>query len=556
MRNLNLFIIDAIAPFFVGYQKRVINWSKIPFSNLEAGNRLDLDKTRAIREAYGQFLIRIKEQGFNAISIDDVAHLVLFDFYPEDLRSKIRDYRAFFGQLFRMTADAGIKIYLNTDIMFFNEAIKKRFGTSVKKTTRMLHDALEQVFRDFPVDGIIFRIGECDGSDVVGDFNSRLTIKTPRSANRFIRELIPLFEDAGKLFIFRTWTVGSYRIGDLIWNEKTFKETFKDITSPNFIISMKYGDTDFFGALELNPLFYSLEHPTLLELQTRRERECFGVMPYYVGWDYEEYYRKLKAVNNLAGISVWCQTGGWSRNKELTFLENSSIWNELNTAASIRIFKDGWDADQVVSQYFPDDKNQAFLRKFHDLFFNILYPKGFSEKNLYFRRTRIPPLIWLSWDYITVNPLIKTLYRKFDPSGPEFVVEDNEVEQVREMGRELNIERIDFLCDTLRLFLHCTRAVFGDYPEKQLISETEQYREQHSDCNLKFRITPESGSHRWIERLLPVFVRNGPNYRLIDRIILNDSLSLIQLKLLLWFSRGNLPKYANKRAMNLDVLFK
>ncbi|MBU2512769.1 glycosyl hydrolase family 67 [bacterium] len=553
---MKLFIIDAIGPFFVGYNKRVVNWSKIPFRNLECGNHLDPIKIKMVKEAYSKFLIRISALGFNAISIDDVAHLVEFDFYPESLKIKLREYKQLYKTIFDLTVQKGIKIFVNTDIMFFNPFIEGIVGTSIAKNTELLQEALIRVFTDFPIDGIIFRIGECDGSDVVGDFNSRLIVKTPKTANRFIKTLLPVFEEFNQHFIFRTWTIGSYPIGDLIWNPKTFKAAFAGINSPHFIVSMKYGDTDFFSNLELNPLFYSSNFQTILELQTRRERECFGALPYYVGWDYEKYYKKLQLTKKLVGISVWCQTGGWSRNKELTFIDDTSVWNELNTVASIKIFKEGWSANQAVEGFFSDKETLLFLEGFHNLLFKILYPKDFADKTLYFRRTRIPPLMWLSWDYVSVNPLIKALYRFSSILGRSTDVNENDIERIRQIGLELKIGRINFYCDTLRMLLYCSLTVSGAFSESNLMDLIDQYTARFPGNNLKFKITPERRTIINLGWLMPLLIRKNSSYRLFDKIMLNGGLSRIQLSLMLGFSKDHLPKFANKRAMRPEVLFK
>ena len=553
---MDLYIIDAIGPFFIDYQKRVVNWSKIPFVNLEDGNRLDQQKLARIQPAFETFLERILELGFNAISIDDVAHLVCFDFYSESLKSKLKEYEPFFLSLFQLARKKGIRIYVNTDIMFSNPEIRKEVGRGLGSNIRFLQDTLKNLFDTYPVDGVIFRIGECDGEDVIGDFNSSLLIKTPRAANRLIKELLPTFEDYDKQLIFRTWTVGSYPIGDLIWNPDTFNEAFEGINSPYFIVSLKYGDTDFFSSLELNPLFYMPKHKTILELQTRRERECFGALPYYVGWDYETYYRKLKSVKELVGVSVWCQTGGWSRNNELTFLHNGSAWNELNTFASIRIFKDNWTADQAADRFFSGTRIPQFLKRFHDLFFRILYPSYFARKSLFFRRTRIPPLVWLSWDYISVNSLMISLYRAYNKKNELVGVTEQEIEEVRLLGKELDIDRIDFYCDTLTVFLSCSRAVQDGYPIDKLLADIDRYKSNYPGCNLKFKISENSDENKTIKRLVPILLRETSDYRLIDRIMLNRFFSQVQLFFMLRLSRDQLPKYANKRAMRPEVLFK
>lgn len=554
--NPELFLIDAIAPFFIGYEKRVINWSKIPFTNLEKGDRLDLSKIERILDAYARFITRIRELGFNAVTIDDIAHMAVFDFYPEALQSKLLEYREFYQSIFEITRRKGLKIYVTTDIMFFNASIERQYGRGFNRIAGLLEHALAKVFSRFPaVDGVVFRIGETDGTDVVGDFSSQLVIKTPEGANRLIKHLMPLFEDFKKQLIFRTWTVGSYRIGDLIWNRETFDKTFADIRSPNLIISMKYGDTDFFSAIKVNPLFYQLrDHQVLLELQSRRERELFGNLPYYVGWDYERYQRRLKAMKNRVGISVWCQTGGWSRNNRLTFLESEPGWNELNAIAAIKIFRDEASADEVVSGFFDDPEKLSFLKSFHDLLYRILYIPGFAEKTLYFRRTRIPPLLWMTWDYVTVNPMISGLYRAF--SHGDLGVDESQIEAVRLRGRQLGIERIDFYCDTLLLFRQCARTILGKHTTRDLIKEVDEYRNRWPDCNMKFKLAAEDKVPRLFQALIPVMIREQARYRMIDHIMMSRWLSWTQMKLLEIINADQLPKYANKRAMRLDVLFR
>ena len=41
MQNPEWLIIDGIAPFFRGYGKKRVNWSKIPFTHVEKSGMLD-----------------------------------------------------------------------------------------------------------------------------------------------------------------------------------------------------------------------------------------------------------------------------------------------------------------------------------------------------------------------------------------------------------------------------------------------------------------------------------------------------------------------------------
>jgi hypothetical protein len=52
--------------------------------------------------------------------------------------------------------------------------------------------------------------------DVLGDFQSRIILKKPAQARQMLKSLLPVFEQHGKLLIFRTWTVGVSKLGALL----------------------------------------------------------------------------------------------------------------------------------------------------------------------------------------------------------------------------------------------------------------------------------------------------------------------------------------------------
>lgn len=114
-----LFIIDAIGLFFQGYKDAPINWSKIPFHHLERDGRVDCKKFQRIRDHFETFIERVADMGYNAISLDDVAHLVNFDWYPPELQQKIREYQAEYRELIAMARDLRLKVFITTDLMFF-----------------------------------------------------------------------------------------------------------------------------------------------------------------------------------------------------------------------------------------------------------------------------------------------------------------------------------------------------------------------------------------------------------------------------------------------------
>ncbi len=218
-------IIDALGPFIVSSPLGdTVNWSKVPFTTIETNGRLTGTTQQKIIERFERYTDRITALGYDSISIDDLAHLVTFDFYHDELRALIDDYAKLYKQLFAIASLRQLKIFINTDYLFYNDDILAHLEATGLSAEAFFETVLNEAFVAFPeIDGIIMRIGEKDGHDVSGHFLSRLTLRTPKQANKLLTRILPLFEQHDKLLVFRTWTVGAYRIGDLIWNEKTFK---------------------------------------------------------------------------------------------------------------------------------------------------------------------------------------------------------------------------------------------------------------------------------------------------------------------------------------------
>ncbi len=554
----DLFIIDGIGAFFTGYKRNVINWSKIPFDHLEKRRRLKKKLLKRILENFEKFLRHACSFGYNAVSLDDVAHLASFDIYPEELLSKISHYRSFFGKVIKLCHSYKLKVFLTTDVMFFNEQIRRYTRMRLPEIIGFLGMACRQVFETFKIDGVIARIGERDGNDVEGEFLSDLCIRTPKEANRLIKGLLPLFEQKKKLLIFRTWTVGAHAIGDLMWNAATYDRTFKGIVSRNFIVSMKYGDTDFFSKLSLNPLLFHGEQQKLLELQTRREREGFGLFPNYLGWEWQEYQEMLKSCQSLRGISVWCQSGGWSRNRDLTFIRQSSRWVELNTLLAIRLFKDEYSADQVIEEFFgTKDKEhwKTFLMDFRSLFCDLLYPQPFDRLSIYFRRLRIPPLLWMTWNFISLTPFLFGLFKAYKVVPPVMMTE--KLKNMEKEGESLSVKDWGLAMAVLRC-MYASRLVLAglmDYETAAL--KFDKFRKKWKNSPYKFQIDKGIAKPDSLASLFfRTFVRHKSTYRLLDLFLLHPLVSRMLLNMTMFFMGSHLPKVTDRKAMSFDTLFK
>ena len=86
---MRLFLIDGIGPFFRGHPPGRINWSKIPFGLIERDGMPDPARFTGIREDFRRVAAGAAAMGFNAITLDDVAHLAAHPDYPDGLRRRI-----------------------------------------------------------------------------------------------------------------------------------------------------------------------------------------------------------------------------------------------------------------------------------------------------------------------------------------------------------------------------------------------------------------------------------------------------------------------------------
>jgi hypothetical protein len=571
---MELFMIDGIAPFFQGCDQDVINWSKAPFSSIESEDGIRPERAKQIRSDFGTFCRKASEAGYNAITLDDLAHLCMFDFYPEALTRKIMAYRTLFGDLFAMAEEHGLQPYITTDLLFFNEAIDRHVGSNDEALRRFAADACRQLFETFPmVGGIIVRIGEADGLDVKGDFHSRLVIRKPAQARRMIQALLPVFEEFDKQLVFRTWSVGVGRVGDIIWNPETFDAVFQGLENDHFIISMKYGQSDFFRYLPLSRFFFRGGHRKLVELQARREYEGFGEFPSFIGYDYEKIRNKLAGQPNVVGMSVWCQTGGWSGFRRLTWLDSNAVWNEINTFVSVRVFRNGLSADQAIQQYYREHFTdphwrplQELLKLSDEVIKELLYIEDFASRKIYFRRLRVPPLVTVYWRHIVANHFMRKFMRCYVSNGRKVVEQGfqalEKIKRMKQLAEPLGlpVEDFDFMYETFSMIAKVREYYFLDFTselQNQLVEMKKAYEEKYAEPRYTLMLDCSRFKLRraHLRLMLKVMFRGEHGYRLFDRIVTLNLLSILY-PLLKRFNKKVVPEFASESAMGFDSIFK
>ncbi|MEM7697796.1 MAG: hypothetical protein AAF236_05270 [Verrucomicrobiota bacterium] len=572
--NSPLYLIDAIGPFFRGYDRFRINWSKLPWMRFEQLSPTQREALFSeIETDMRRFCRSVAAIGYNGVTLDDVPHLADHEWLEPELRAQIADYRRYFQRLFAIIREEGLHVYLTMDILTLTPALKKALGNSEKKQRAYLRSLLRSFFDSTPeVAGVVLRIGESDGQDIKEAFQSELVLKNPKSVNRCLAEILPVFEAYGRRCIFRTWTVGAHHVGDLIWHEATLEKTVANLRSPALVLSMKYGESDFFRYLSLNRNFFVTDIPTIVELQTRREYEGCGEYPSFIGHDYEQLAIELRDAPNVIGISVWCQTGGWTPFRRLAFLEEAGIWTEINTFVTLRLFKHGELVEEAIN-HLPDVANPAalmeLLRLSEEVVTTLLYIPEYARERLYFRRVRVPPLLGVYWYHLFVSHSLKRMLAHFVKDGEASIragyAAMAKIKHMRMLALECNLpeEDVEYMEYTFGILALAREYFFRPFDEDirtRLKKAKKRYKKRYPRGSryryrVKLDFKPFRFSRRQIGLCLRYLLRREPSYRVVDKVIGMRLLSLAYF--VLKRSRPKLmPKLARKSAMGIDAIFK
>jgi hypothetical protein len=571
---VQLALIDAIGPFFRGVEGRRINWSKIPFGHLAASGEARQLQWARIRADFTTLVQRVAAVGYNAITLDDLAHLSQHAWFEPEIQARNAVFREEFRHLFTIASAHGLRLYITADYLTTSTAVDAHLRGSAAESRRWFGELVEAFLSDFPeVAGIVLRIGESDGQDAADPLRSRLAIRSTRDVRSLLGEVLPRFERHHRQLIFRTWTVGAHLIGDLIWHRGRLTQALAGITSPALVISMKYGESDFFRYLPLNRHFFRLQLPTLIEFQARREYEGAGEYPSFVGWDVEQYAQQLHDAPNLVGFSVWCQTGGWHGFRRLAFLQPEAIWIELNVFAILRIMRHGESVEAIITSLKGESaaaETIEFLRLADTAVRQILYIEDFAQQKLFFRRVRIPPLLHVFWDCVFFSDgprkLLGHLVR-----DPENTLRAGEAAfqafpRLIELAGRLHwpVEDIEFMRDTFAILLLARRYYFeppGAALEAEIMAAKAAYKarwprpaRQRYRLRTSFDSLPVNArTFRWLVALL---VRRKRGYRaVLDHFFTLRVLSWIY-RLFRTRNEKALPKLARKTAMGVDALFR
>lgn len=572
--SVNLFLLDGIGPFFRDIKQARINWSKIPFAMLptegsegdQFWRRLEVDFRKVASEA--------KKLGYNAVTLDDLAHLTPHSWHGSEVNFKIEFFAEKFRPLFAILRELELQVWVTADVLSLSPEAERRVGPSFESRSAFFNDLVSRFFQKFPeVQGLILRIGESDGLDVEDELRSTLHIRSAAEVNRFLRNLLPVIESAQKEVILRTWTVGAHRIGDLIWHRTRLAQALQGVHSPRFILSMKPAESDFFRHLPINQAFFRYSGPKIIELQARREYEGAGEFPSWIGPDCERLRDELVKAENMRGISVWGQTGGWHRFRRLTFLDENAIWAELNVRAAIDIFAHHDSAEQSLARLVAPDKVAAASELLHHTLHvveTLYYIPEFARQKLFFRRVRIPPLLHLYWDSLYIHSPIRKILRYFVSDHEAALQESAGAMQrfgrIQELAKETGWpeEDLRFMRDTCAM-IHLARTYYFSPYNEDLVTEIREAKRAYkaawpSEGRARYRIKtdfePAPFTGRSLRLFAKVLLRRKRGYRtVLDHVFTLHILSLLY-RLFRNRSQEALPKSMRNSAMGLDSVFK
>ncbi|WP_426309522.1 hypothetical protein [Cellulosimicrobium sp. E-16] len=371
-------------------------------------------------------------QGFTGVVVPGFLEYVTFDgvgdghdVYPvgDEHLDRALAMREGFGPLWADTDEAGMDVYLQTDMLMLSTPLRDYLdGRGLDVHDPALWDVyaagLDELFTAMPaVDGIMVRIGEAGRIyDLPGwDYWSELAVTDEEAVRAMLGAFTRVAEEHGKDVIFRSWSVGVGAVGDLHTNPESYESVLAGIDSPSLVVSTKHVAGDFYSWLPLNPTLEVGTQRRIVELQSRREFEGFGALPNDLAPAYAAALDHYLAANpGVEGVWAWAQDGGPWKAGPMSLYRKSGFWQlyDLNTYAAARLAVDpGADPGEITASWaratFSDDPatvaavGEAMARS-RDAVRQGLYIEPFAENRVRALGLEPPPMMWIfEWDIVS-----------------------------------------------------------------------------------------------------------------------------------------------------------
>lgn len=421
----SIIMSDGISPFFESW-KEIKHYSNIPFYQIDTDTWAGVDEVQLADSKYRftAYVDTISKAGYNAISIDDVNHVLNMKkiFNSDSFLSKRNAlYIAYYKDLIAIAREKHIGVYLISDMQFYNDEVEKNIWSLSSQNPKLIDFntlAFTTLFTDFPdISGIILRIWEGWGVYNNDDYKSKIIYTSPKEVNTFLKYLLPIFEKYQKKLIFRTWSIGLWEIGNINNNTQTYDKTFDGISSKNLIVSIKYTPGDFFWFDTMNPTIWHWNLSQIVEAQIRREYEWWGDFVNYFTLDYQKIYKKIMSYPNVVWVWNWNQTWGWWWGQNILFNFWFNFWKEVNfySVWELLQWKDDLKAitSDVLHRYnFTFEQEQVLqgiLFSSREIIQKWYYIDDFRKKELKLWNIILPPLLRIWWGKTTSSPIVLSI---------------------------------------------------------------------------------------------------------------------------------------------------
>ena len=303
-------------------------------------------------------------------------------------------------------------------------------------------------------------------------------------------------------------------------------------------------------------------------------RGC-GEYPSFIGWDYYQYAQQLESARDIAGISVWCQTGGWLPFRRLTYLQKSGMWNELNSYVTLKVFKEKWSVEQAVTAFCKEidcTASSAFLellRLDDEVIKELLYIKEVAEQKLFFRRVRIPPLLTVYWNNIFINDSVRRVLQYLVENPENSIAEGyaalGKIERMKAIAEDLKlpVEDLQFMADTFHILALAREYYLGpdnDEITTELKKAKKSYKKRYPKKDrpryrIKTNYQPFPLRIGHLALMSRFCLRTQRGYRIIDYLFTLHLLGVLY-RLFVYINPKKIPAFARKHAMGIGTIFR
>lgn len=429
-------------------------------------------------EQFKQYVDLIASYGLNAITIPFLLEFMNFDLvedgfavYPRDdlFRQRHNALRVRFKELFAYANSKGVDILLYSDMVILTPPLKsylqQKLG-SLDPTKSVFWDVyksgLQEIFKEFPeIKGIYIRIGEAGTiyNTEGWDYASELLVKTKEAVQTMLEAFLEVAEQFNKLVIFRTWSVGVGKIGDMHTNPDTYKMILENIDSNHLVVSTKYCNGDFYSYTPLNQTLYSGRHRRVIEFQARREFEGFNAFPLYMAPLHRLALETfMKENKHIVGVWLWTQYGGPLRAGPLSLypFHGFNLITDLNVYATAQLAKDpSADINALTEAWIVANfgSHPQVVTELKEIFFASfetmkkgLYVSEFASKEVKALGLLPPPMLWIfEWDIVSAgNSVLSNLYYISKEKIDQMIAEGREaIREAKNMKRRLTAIQAD-----------------------------------------------------------------------------------------------------------------